>query len=56
VVNGEEIIYTVSADLVNITGAEFTLKYDPAKLDAGTVTPTTVFDPVLEGGNLVTVN
>lgn len=33
VISGEQITYTVSADLVNITGADFTLKYDVDLLD-----------------------
>jgi hypothetical protein len=33
VLSGEDITYTVSADLVNITGADFTLKYDVDRLD-----------------------
>lgn len=65
VVNGEEITYTVTADLVNITGAEFTLKYDTAKLDldAESLNVTDVFDPMpiegVEGGEtapLVSIN
>jgi len=50
VVNGQNITYIVSADLQNINGAEFTLMYDPTKLQiVGDVVPTDVFDPMPTG-------
>jgi len=51
VVNGNNITYTVSADLQNITGAQFTLKYDAAKLEFVSATPTALFDPMPTDGS-----
>ncbi len=47
VVNQKEITYTISADLQQITGAEFTLNYDPAKLQFKSATTTDLFDPAI---------
>lgn len=56
VVSGETITYTVKADLVNVTAAEFTITYPTDLLSNPSITEETdLFDPVPGGAALTSV-
>ncbi len=56
VVPGEDITYTVKANLKNVVGAAFTLAYDPAVLDLVSTTAATASTFAAAGPQLITVD